>query len=422
MKDLKKVLSLVIAVMMIIALTACGGGDSSSEGGDSGEAAVNELAVTPYSDGPQEINEIVADLVAQYDLPELSDEDKNYTVNLGYYNCDHMAAAAIGDYTGIYEALGMKVNVTGNGNVPEAMAAGQMDMGYVGWTTTLNAVQTNVPLFYAAENHVGGSEYLVVTEDINSPEDLIGKRLAIGTDPETTNMNWAEWSRELGIPLDSSQYETFDMKDADEFLAMQAGELDGYICCDPWASMAEYAGVGKIMIRQDTDRESGHGTCCKVTMNRNFAEAHPALAERMLLAHTLCVQFMYEHPYYSAEIFSAYYNVPIEVGLKTYWRKFCEEGRTIRWDLNREYMYNQMHTMASLGVRDDINNLELDDFIDTSYFENSGAQDFNEFIATNIDPVFPEDISFEEYKEKAYAIDGVNPEDVPEYSEFEKKE
>jgi len=421
MKELRKWLCLSLAVMMVFAMTACGGGDSGS-GDSSASSDVNELAVTPYSDGPQEINEIVEKMVSEYDLADLSDDDKNYEINLGYYNCDHMAAAAIGDYTGIYEALGMKVKVTGNGNVPEAMAAGQMDMGYVGWTTTLSAVQNNVPLFYACENHTGGSEYLVVTKDINEPSDLIGKKISIGTDPETTNMNWAEWTRKLDIPLDASKYETFDMKDSDEFLAMQSGELDGYICCDPWASMAEYADVGKIMIRQDTDRPDGHGTCCKVIMNRNFADAHPALAERMLLAHTLCVQFMYEHPYYAAEVFSAYYNVPIEVALKTYWRKFCEEGRTIRWDLNREYMDNQLKEMQKLGVRDDINTLNLDDFIDLSFFENCGAKDFNEFIATNIEPVFPEDISFEEYKEKAYAIDGVNPEDVPEYSEFEKKE
>lgn len=111
------------------------------------------------------------------------------------------------------------------------MSAGQMDVAYCGWTTTLSAVQKGVPLFIAAENHIGGSEYL----------------------------------------------------------ALVSGDLDGYICCDPWGSMAEYSGAGHILVRQDTDRESGHGTCCKVAMNYNFAKAHPELAQRILLAHTICL-------------------------------------------------------------------------------------------------------------------------------------
>ena len=105
MKELRKWLCLSLAVMMVFAMTACGGGDSGS-GDSSASSDVNELAVTPYSDGPQEINEIVEKMVSEYDLADLSDDDKNYEINLGYYNCDHMAAAAIGDYTGIYEEIG----------------------------------------------------------------------------------------------------------------------------------------------------------------------------------------------------------------------------------------------------------------------------------------------------------------------------
>lgn len=415
--------SAAITVSMLLGLTACGSGDSSSSEGESSDESASEVsdeAKTPYSDGPQEISDIVADLVKDYDLPELSDEDKDYTINLGYYNCDHMAAASVGEYTGIYEALGLKVEVTGNGNVPEAMSAGQMDVAYCGWTTTLTAVQNDVPLFIAAENHIGGSEYLVVSNDIEDPEELIGKKVSIGTDPETTNLNWAEWSRQLGIPLDSSEYDAYDMSDSDEYLALVSGDLDAYICCDPWGSMAEYSGAGHIMVRQDTDRESGHGTCCKVAMNYNFAKAHPELAQRILLAHTICLQFMYEHPYYAAEIFSAYYNVPTEVAMMTFWRKFVDEGRTIRWDLNTDYMKNQLATMKELGVRDDINSVNVLDYVDTSYFDACGAKNFTEFIETNIDPVFPEGMDYESFKAKALAIDGIDPDDIPEYAELDR--
>ena len=56
------------------------------------------------------------------------------------------------------------------------------------------AVPKGTPLFIAAQNHTGGSEYLVVSNDIKKPEDLIGKKISLGSDPETENLNWAEWS------------------------------------------------------------------------------------------------------------------------------------------------------------------------------------------------------------------------------------
>ena len=424
----RKILAIILSVLMLFTVVSCGGGSAATGNSDAGVKAVsnNPLAKTPYSDGPDTMENIIKKIVSRYQLEELSEEDKNYEVNLGYYNCDHMTAGPIGEYTGIYKLLGMNVKVTGNANVPEAMQAGQMDMAYCGWTTTLSAVQKNVPLFIAAENHTGGAEYLVVRKgiDMSDPKNLIGKSVSIGTDAEKSNLNWAEWTEKLGIPRDSTQYEAMSMKDSDEYLAMTAGKLDAYICCDPWGTMAKYSDVGNIIIRQNTDRTAeglGHGTCCKVAMNYNFAKAHPKLAERMLLAHTLCLEFCYEHPYLASVGFSGYYNVPVKVALENFWRKFVNEGRTLRWDLNRSYMDNQLATMRHYGIRDDINNVNLDDYVDLTYFNNSGADDFEKFIKENIDPVFPEGQSWEDYYKRALAIDGIEEKDIPEYASIDRK-
>ena len=420
-----RVLSICLVLSMSLMLFSCG--DSGSQTAIKQDTAkVNPLAKTPYSDGPDTIENIVKKLVANYNLPELSEEDKNYEINMGYYNCDHMTAGPIGEFIGMYKALGMNVKLTGNANVPAAMQAGQMDIAYCGWTTTLSAVQKGVPLFIAAENHIGGAEYLVVRKgiDMSNPENLYGKSVSFGTDPETTNLNWAEWTTKLGIDRDSSKYEGVAMKDAEEYTAMKAGHLDAYICCDPWGTMAQYSNgkdieaVGNIIIRQDTDRTKdglGHGTCCKVAMHGDFAKAHPRLAERLLLAHTLTLQFCYEHPYIASLGFSAYYNVPVKVALENFWRKFVNEGRTLRWDLNVDYMRNQLNTMKHYGIRDDINTVNVEDYVDLQYFNNSGAINFEEFIKKNIDPVFPETQDWETYNKVALAIDGINESDIPEY-------
>lgn len=383
----------VIIFSMIAFIISCGGSDNLSK-------------VTETS-----ISEDVQAIVDDYNLEELSDADKKYKINLGYYNCDHMTAACVGEDTGIFKALGLNVTVTGNGNVPEAMSAGQMDMAYAGFTTTLNAVKNKVPLFIAAENHTGGAEYFVVSKTIEKPEDLLNKKISMGANAETENLNWAEWTEQLNIPRDTTYYENFSMSDSDAYFAFKLGQLDGYGACDPWGSMAEYENTGKILKRQNTDREiDGHGTCCKVCMNYNFAKAHPKLAERILLAHVMSIEYMYLHPYKAAEIFAENYNVPLEVGLMTLWKKLNEEGRTITWKLNREYVHNQMKTMKRLGIRDDINSLNIDDYIDLSYFENSGAKDFDVFIKEQVDPIFPLGMSYEDWRAKAVEIDNIKEE------------
>ncbi|MBW5397004.1 ABC transporter substrate-binding subunit SaoX [Brachyspira pilosicoli] len=383
----------VIIFSMIAFIISCGGSDNASK-------------TTETS-----ISEDVQAIVDDYNLEELSDADKKYKINLGYYNCDHMTAACVGEDTGIFKALGLNVTVTGNGNVPEAMSAGQMDMAYAGFTTTLNAVKNKVPLFIAAENHTGGAEYFVVSKAIEKPEDLLNKKISMGANAETENLNWAEWTEQLNIPRDTTYYENFSMSDSDAYFAFKLGQLDGYGACDPWGSMAEYENTGKILKRQNTDREiDGHGTCCKVCMNYNFAKAHPKLAERILLAHVMSIEYMYLHPYKAAEIFAENYNVPLEVGLMTLWKKLNEEGRTITWKLNREYVHNQMKTMKRLGIRDDINSLNIDDYIDLSYFENSGAKDFDVFIKEQVDPIFPLGMSYKDWRAKAVEIDNIKEE------------
>ena len=71
--------------------------------------------------------------------------------------------------------------------------------------------------------------------------------------------------------------------------------------------------------------------------------------------------------------------------------------------------------MKHYGIRDDINTVNVEDYVDLQYFNNSGAIDFEDFIKKNIDPVFPETQDWETYNKVALAIDGINESDIPEY-------
>ncbi len=191
------------------------------------------VGLTGCKDSSNETNTVQVDYnaeeeVAKYKdyLGEIPEADKDYVVELGYRNCDHMVAALVGEGSGIFDALGLTVNITKTGQIMEAMASGEMDVGYQGIQGAILSVNNGAPLFMAAANHLGGSEYLVVSNDIQEPEDLIGKKLAIGNEP-WKSPQWSNWAEDLGIPvMTEGNYEIVDMGETDALLAMKAGQVD----------------------------------------------------------------------------------------------------------------------------------------------------------------------------------------------------
>lgn len=408
---MKKQAKSIIAMLLLASILLAGCGSSSSiEGEKTGQK--------------QPKNEKYAALVeVDYEailasLPELTEEEKNRVVEIGYRDCDHMIACPIGDAAGIYDNLGIKYNVTKTGQVYEAMAAGQMDCAYMGFSQLVDSVDKGAPLCVASGNHTGGSWYLVVSNDIKSPEDLIGKKLAIGSGAEKSP-SWHEVASDVGIPIEIDNYEVFDMKDKDEYFALAAGQLDAFTCCDPWGSYAEYEGTGKIMstswgAAKGATEGPEAGICCVFGFNTDFIEQYPNLATRLMYAHILSVQYMYQHPYRAAEIFSEAFDVPVEVGFRTIWVKMIQEGRTITWDMYPENFEVFLNWYKDYNISPentpplDLNN--LDKIWKRGPMENalaSGAPDFTTFIKEKVDPVFPVGMTFDEFLAIAKEIDGI---------------
>lgn len=332
--------------------------------------------------------------------------DQDYVVQLGYYNCDHMVGACIAKDAGIFDELGLKVNVIGNAKVPTAMAAGQMDVGYIGTRGLATAFDKGAPILAVANNHVGGSTYLVASNKIKTARDLVGKKVALGNDAEKNNPKWVQLAKQLGIPAETSAYQNFEMDDKDAYLAMKTGNLDGYFCCDPWASMAVYEKTGHVLGTWTTLPDGSWGTCCVYSMNKNFVKEHPELAKKMLLAHTRAVEYTYLHPVKAARIFAKNYQVPEEVALMTIYMKTVGEGRTLTWKIDPNCFKNYFENAKKMKVEDFMEIGSCDRWLDTTLLDQSGADDFDNFIKTKVDPIFPVGMSYQDWKMKALEIDG----------------
>ncbi len=330
----------------------------------------------------------------------------DYKINLGYYNCDHMVGACIGEAAGIYKDLGLNVEITGGGKVPEAIAAGKMDAGYIWAQGVIGANVLGSPIVIGANNHIGGSRYLVVSSDIEKPEDIIGQKMASG-DPAIS----AEWlcgyKYQLDLPLDAEAYELVNVgSDADKYVALATGQIKAMTCCDPWGSMAEYEGTGRI-IGINKEMEEKMGICCSFALNENFVKDHPELAKKLTLAHTKSIEYVYSHPYKAAEIFAEYYDVPLEVSLMTIYKKTIGEGRTLSWELKEENLNHLFDMIKKHNLLENVPET-LDESVNLEVLNSCGAKDFDTFIKEEIDPIFPLGMTYEEFKKKAMEIDGID--------------
>lgn len=408
----KRILAvLLITCMSLTMLSACR--DSSKE------TATKDVKETGYD--PKEA-------VKEFEFGELSEEDKDYAIEMGYFNCDHMVSSIIGDKAGIYEAMGLNVNVTKSAETLKALTSGAMDVGYTGIEGAILAVNKGAPFFMAAANHLGGSMYLVVGNDINSAEDLIGKTIAITPTPDI-DPTYLTWQEQIGFDVDPSKYTIVDMSQQDAAFALKAGQIDAYRCCDPYASLAEFEGFGKILAidwaAADIDENASFddwGMCCIYAMSTEFKDNHPELARRLVYAHQLSIEFMYEHPYNAAMMFADGFDVDPYVALRTIYMKTVAEGRTITWKFtegNIDSYLNYYKQFPQIPAEEIPNIDDLSKFMSTEISEDAGVDDFQEYIKKNVDPVLPLGMTFEDWYNKAKEIDGIAKEDAIDISKTE---
>lgn len=390
----RRLIAMLLVLVMIVSIVA-GCTDSSKE------TVIQEIDYDPVAEA------------TKYELGELSDSDKDFIVQLGYRDCDHMVPSIIGEKAGIYEALGLNVVVTKTGKIMEAMSSGEMHVGYQGIEGAINSVNKGAPLFMAAANHLGGSRYLVVSNDIKEPKDLIGKTLAIGSSAES-RPEWRNWAQQLGIPVELENYEVVDMGDKDKVFALKAGQLDAFSACDPYGSLVEFEGFGHIMAtgwgaHVSEDMEEGWGICCIYCMNSDFLDEHPELARRLVLAHALSIKYLYEHPYNASMMFAEGFGVPAEVGLKTVYMKTIKEGRTITWKFSEENLDNYIQYFYDFKINEeDIPNIDdIEKFMSTDLLETCGIENFDEFIKERVDESFPIGDTYDEWLAKAKVVDGI---------------
>jgi NitT/TauT family transport system substrate-binding protein len=254
--------SAVLGLAVLLTAAACGSDDGDTSTGDA--AGANTTA----QEGP------------------------SGSLKLGYFpNVTH-APAIIGVEEGIFaDELGdasLETFTFNSGTeASEALLSESIDATFIGPNPAINAFAESGGEVTLVAGTTSGGASLVVAQDIDSAEDLIGKTLATPSLGNTQDVALRAWLADQGIETDvtgGGEVTITPQENADTLTAFQSGDIRGAWVPEPWATRLVDEGGGKVLVNESdlwTDT-GGRFVTTHLLVRSDYLGEHPANVKALI--------------------------------------------------------------------------------------------------------------------------------------------
>jgi NitT/TauT family transport system substrate-binding protein len=220
------------------------------------------------------------------------------TVRIGYLLGDlHQLPFFVAQDKGFFAEEGLNVEVVGPFEAGpaemDALAANQIDMGYVGVAPAVMAAARKIPLSIVSGVNLEGSG-LVTGLDVNSVAGLKSKRIAT---PSPGSIQYVMLGMLLAVNnLGYDDIELFPgtVKPPDMPQSLQTGRIDGYFVWEPFVAKSVVGGYGKVLV-ESKEIWPGH-PCCVIVTAGDFGLSHDGTVASAIRAHRRAVDFIAANP------------------------------------------------------------------------------------------------------------------------------
>ncbi len=220
------------------------------------------------------------------------------TVRIGYLLGDlHQLPFFVAVDKGFFTEEGLKIDVVGPFDAGpaemDALAAGQIDMGYVGMAPAVLAAARKIPLSIVSGVNLEGSG-LVTNMNIGSVAELKSKKIAT---PAAGSIQYVMFGMLLADnDLGYSDIELFPgtIKPPDMPQSLQTGRIDGYFVWEPFVAKSVVGGYGKVL-KESKDIWPGH-PCCVIVAGGDFISSHDGTVAAVIRAHRKAIGFIEANP------------------------------------------------------------------------------------------------------------------------------
>lgn len=224
------------------------------------------------------------------------DEQEVPTLKVGYLPITHALLPLVATDRGQFTELRVEmVKFSSWPELAEALQSGAIDAGgSILNTLAMKLVEKGVPLRSVLMAVRDGS-VLVVDLSIYTPEDLIGKTIAIPSKFSPHYILLVNYLEDHNISIE--QVTTVEMAPPDMVSALAAGSIDAYIVAEPFGAKAELMGIGRVLVlSKDIEIANSTSNECVIAIRTEFIEAHPDAVQDFVLQLILAGQFVTENP------------------------------------------------------------------------------------------------------------------------------
>ncbi|WP_279026197.1 taurine ABC transporter substrate-binding protein [Gibbsiella quercinecans] len=156
-------------------------------------------------------------------------------------------------------------------SVLRAMASGDVQIGNIGSSPLAVAASQKLPIeVFLIASQLGSSEALVVKPEIKTPQDLIGKRIAVPF-ISTTHYSLLASLKHWGIKPE--QVQILNLQPPAIVAAWQRGDIDGAYVWAP--AVNELAQKGRVLTDSEQVGQWGAPTLDVWVVRKDFAKQHP---------------------------------------------------------------------------------------------------------------------------------------------------
>lgn len=161
-------------------------------------------------------------------------------------------------------------------DVISALASGDVAIGNIGSSPLAAAASRNLPieLFFVA-SVLGDSESLVVNDKVATPQDLVGKKIAV---PFVSTTHYSLLSALKHWGIDANSVEIVNLRPPEIAGAWTRGDIDGAYVWEPALSTLKQ--TGKVLVSSADVGKWGAPTYDVWVVRKDFAKANPEFVRK----------------------------------------------------------------------------------------------------------------------------------------------
>lgn len=341
-KKLQKVLSFFLAAIIVVLLAGCSSTEEETDSGLPKEVTIGIIRVP---------------------------NDKQVAISNGYFE-KYFEDKGIETKILFFDS-GVAAN--------QALSSGSIDFAEMGYTNSVVALATGIPVELIWIHEVlGSNEALVANKDsgIKEVKDIAGKKVATPFS-STSHFSLLKAAEDAGV---ESDVQLLDMETSDIVAAWERGDLDAAYTWEP--TLSELKKTGTVIIDSKELADRGYMTANVDVVHKDFAEKYPELVSDYVRALDEAVQFYNEFPEKAAEAAAKQLDITPEEAMTqmkaTKWLTSEEQISAPYLGTNEnpgDFSQVFLDTAIFLNEQSSINTVpdkkEIDEYIETKYIEDS---------------------------------------------------